>query len=502
MRRLLAPALLLLFAVPAVAATVRGTAHGDLLSGTAKRDTIRAGAGNDFVQAAWGGVDTVHCGSGRDVVSADLGDRVATDCEVVDRRLSVDTSTDPTGQHETAVEPASFSSGSTVVAAFQLGRIRLGASNNIGWATSADAGRTWRRGVLPSLTVDSTPRGPEQSASDPTVAYDAVHHTWLIGMLTLEPASSHVLVARSQDALTWSAPVTIATGPVLDKDWLACDNGATSPHRGPCYAAYTDDDRNETVVQWSDDGGLTWSQPVAATSTLVGTQPVILPDGTLVVVAGDYEGEGALDGAIDAVVSHDGGATYTRATIATLQSHGAGALREASLPSVAVDAAGTIDAVWVDCRFRPGCTGDDLVLSTSTDGITWTPPVRIAVAPVTSSEVDFIPGLAADPTRPGHLGLVYAYYAPGSCARGTCLLGTSFVQSTNGGATWTTPQRLDALPVRLTWLARAIGGRMVGDSYATSYAAKRVVPVFTLAIPPLPSGRFREAIFAASLPAR
>jgi hypothetical protein len=500
-RRLLPTALLLLLAVPAAAATIRGSSHGDLLVGTSKPDTIVARGGDDFVQAAWGGVDSVRCGRGRDVVSADLGDHVASDCEVVDRRLSVDTSTASTGQHETAVEPADFASGSTVVAAFQVGRIPSGAADDIGWATSTDAGRTWRRGELPSLTVDSSPPGPELSASDPTVAYDALHKTWLIGTLTLERASSHVLVARSQDGHTWSAPVTVATGPVLDKDWLACDNGASSPHRGRCYAAYTDDELNETVVQWSDDGGLTWSPPVRATSTLVGTQPVILPNGTLVVVAGDYPGESALNGAIDAVVSDDGGATYTRVTIADFQSRDPGALREASLPSVAVDAAGTIDAVWADCRFRAFCDADDLVLSTSKDGLTWTAPARIPIAPVSSSEQDFIPGLAADPQRPGHLGLAYAYYVRGSCLR-ACLLGTGFVQSTNGGATWTAPQRLDALPVHLDWLARAEGGRMVGDYYSTAYAGNRVVPVFTLAIPPTASGRFREAIFAASLPAR
>jgi hypothetical protein len=501
-RRLLPPVLLLLVAAPAVGATIRGTVQGDLLIGTAGPDTIHARAGNDFVQAAWGGIDTVYCGSGRDVVSADLGDHVSADCEVVDRRLSADASLDPRSQHETAVEPAGSSSGSTVVVAFQLGRIKSGAASNIGWATSTDAGRTWRRGVLPSLTTYSSPPGPDLAASDPTVAYDAAHRTWLIGTLTLERTSSHVVVARSQDAHTWSAPVTVATGPALDKDWLACDNGAASPHRGRCYATYTNDGQKDTVVQWSDDGGQTWSQPVAAASTLVGTQPVVLPDGTLVVVVGDYQGETALDGAIDALVSHDGGATWTRVTISTLQSHDAGRLREASLPSAAVDAAGTIDAVWADCRFRAGCSGDDLVLSTSTDGIVWTAPVRIPLAPLTSSEVDFIPGLGADPRRPGHLGLVYAYYVPGSCERGSCRLATGFVQSTNGGATWTVPQRLDALPVRLDWLARAAGGRMVGDYYATSYAGKRVVPVFTLAAPPLPDGRFREAIFAASLPAR
>jgi len=74
------------------------------------------------VQAAFGGVDRVDCGPGRDVVSADLGDHVANDCEVVDRRISVDASRDPGSQHETAVEPASFSFGTTVAALFLFGR--------------------------------------------------------------------------------------------------------------------------------------------------------------------------------------------------------------------------------------------------------------------------------------------------------------------------------------------------------------------------------------------
>jgi hypothetical protein len=43
---------------------------------------------------------------------------------------------------------------------------------------------------------------------------------------------------------------------------------------------------------------------------------------------------------------------------------------------------------------------------------------------------------------------------------------------------------------------------MLGDYYATSYAGNRVVLVFTLAIPPTTAGRFHEAIFATSLPAR
>ncbi|HZC30215.1 MAG TPA: sialidase family protein, partial [Gaiellaceae bacterium] len=266
---------------PAAAATIHGSRPGQLIVGTQAPDRIFTGPGPEYVQVAWGGVDTVHCGTGTDVVTADRSDVVGRSCAIVSRRLSVDASLNPKSQHETAIEPDDAAFGSTVVAAYQVGRFQTGASSNIGFAVSNDAGLTWQRGELPSLTVESVPPGPESSASDPTVAYDAVHGTWLIGTLTLEANASHVLVARSPDGAHWAAPVSVATGPLLDKDWLVCDNGATSPHPGRCYATYTDDQKNITVVQSSDDGGVTWSQPVTMGPILVGTQPVVLADGAL-----------------------------------------------------------------------------------------------------------------------------------------------------------------------------------------------------------------------------
>ena len=498
MRRLLL-LLALVLASPAAAATIQGTLAGELLLGSPSPDRIKSGAGDDFVQAAFGGADQVDCGAGSDLVSADLGDRVAN-CETVVRRLSVDPYLSSDGQHETAVEPDSFSFGSTIVAAFQLGRRAAGASANIGTAVSRDAGRTWRRSLLPEVTAASTPSGPETAASDPSVAYDAVHGIWLVGMLTLEPGNSHVYVARSTDGASWSPPVDIASGRLLDKDWLVCDNGAASPYRGRCYAEYTDDERNDTVSQFTTDGGVTWSAPVRSTSTLVGTQPVVRADGTLVVVAGDYNGSAALTGSIVAVRSTDGGATFTRTTVSSLKAHDNDPIRAIALPSVDIDSAGTIYASWHDCRFRTGCTSNDMVISTSADGgLTWAAPVRVPIAPVTSSVDVFIPGLAADPAQPGHLALVYAYYAT-TCRSGACTLGIGFTTSPDGGATWTAPRRLHAQPFSTNWLPRAEGGRMVGDYFSTSFAGDRVVPVFALATSPL-KGRFREAIFASSLPA-
>ena len=500
MRRAVAVLFALVVVAPAAAATIHGTNHGDLIVGTPAADRIVAGAGNDFVQVAFGNIDRVDCGGGSDLVTADLGD-IVSHCETVVRRLSVDRSTNSDSQHETAVEPDSFAFGSTIVTAFQLGRRAQGAAASIGTAVSYDAGRTWLRSSLPSVTVNSQPPGPETAASDPAVAYDAAHGVWLVGTLTLEPNSSHVYVARSTDGRQWSAPVDVASGPVLDKEWLVCDNGATSPFRGRCYAEYTDDDRNETVSQSSTDGGVTWSSPVRSTTTLVGTQPVVRADGTLVVVAGDYNGAAALSGAIVSVRSTDGGATFTRTTVATFRAHDSDPMRAIALPSVDIDSSGTIYAVWHDCRFRPGCTANDLVLSTSSDGgLTWSSATRVPVAPVASGVNAFIPGLAADPARPGHLALVYAYDRLSDCRNHVCTVGVGFITSPDGGATWTPPRRLHAQPFSTNWLPQASGGRMVGDYFSTSFAGDRVVPVFALATSPL-QGRFREAIFAASLPA-
>lgn len=470
MRRLLPFLTALVVVTAAGAATIAGTKRADL------------------IQAAFKGRDVVRCGAARDVVSADAADRVAADCEVVSRRISVDPYTNSDSQHESAAEPDNFAYGGTVVAAFQVGRRETGAASNIGAAVSRDGGRTWRRSFLPGLTRNAG--GPEIAASDPAVAYDAVRGVWLVSSLTIHSGGLSIFVSRSTDGVTWAPPVNVASGPVLDKEWVACDNGVASPYRGRCYLLYTDDQRNIVVSQSSDDGGATWSPPVRASSLLVGAVPAIQPNGTLVVVAGDYRGEEALQGDIVALRSTDGGATFQRVTVSNLRSAASEPMRAIALPSLDVDANGTVYAAWQDCRFRTACRGNDIVLSTSTDGLAWAAPQR-----VTKNLDAFVTGLAADPAQPGRLAVVSAAFRPGR------LLGVQLTQSRDGGRHWTAPQRLDALPMAMQWLARAEGGRMVGDYFSVAYVGDRVVPVYALAAAPLASGRLRQAVFAASLKA-
>jgi len=402
--------LVLLAPAAAAAAVIQGTARADRLRGTPKADRI---------DAVYGATDRITCGKGVDVVTADLADRVSRDCEFVSRRISADTLGSSAGQHQTEVEPSVAGWGATAVAAFQVGRFRDGGASGIGWSTSTDAGRTWRSGVLPGLTTATTPRGEAPRASDPAVTYDAVHGTWLISTLVLGDGFTALGISRSVDGVSWSAPVQAARLPTdglaYDKEWISCDNSSTSRFQGSCYLVYTDLATPRIAVQVSRDGGATWGAPVTVTSAFAanaeGALPLVQPDGALTIVLN------AGDTGMYSVHSTDGGATFAEPVgLAPIDQSPQPLLRAPSLPAAAVDAAGRIYVAWADCRYRPGCDGNTVVLMTSTDGTTWAPRTRV---PGTGFD-SFVPGIAADPTTPGRISIVAYVRTSNTCTASTC----------------------------------------------------------------------------------
>ena len=464
-----------------------GKAGPQRLSGTAKADRI---------DALFGGVDRVKCGKGIDTVTADRGDRVASDCEFVSRLISTDTLGSSPGQHGTEVEPSAAGWGSTAVATFQVGRFVDGGASGIGWATSTDSGRTWRSGVLPSLTTATKPPGDAPRASDPSVAYDAAHGQWLIATLVLGFDYTGLGISRSTDGRGWGAPVFAARfgGQALayDKEWVGCDNTSTSPYYGSCYLVYTDIETPRIAVQVSHDGGLTWGAGITITSAFAadaeGALPVIQPNGALTVIFD------ANEAGIYAARSLDGGATFGLPVgVSGINEAGIPFLRAPPLPTAAVDASGRMYLAWADCVFRTGCSGNTIVLSTSTDGVTWTTPTRV---PGTGFD-SMLPGIAADPAKTGRISIVAYVRSSGSCVVAKCALGVSVTSSSDGGVHWLKAQRLDATAARYTWLAAA-GGHFVGDYVGATFAGGRFVPVFALASKPV-NGRLREYMLAASL---
>jgi hypothetical protein len=113
------------------------------------------------------------------------------------------------------------------------------------------------------------------------------------------------------------------------------------------------------------------------------------------------------------------------------------------------------------------------VMSTSSNGSTWTPVVRIPIDPTTSTVDHFIPGIAADKSTQGataHLGLAFYFYPKASCNTNTCSLQAGFVSSQDGGTTWSAPVRVVG-PMHLKWLPFTTLGYMVGDYISTSFGS-------------------------------
>src|SRR6266568_755732 len=375
-----------------------------------------------------------------------------------------------TTNHHTEVEPDTYSNGSTIVATFQVGRVFDGGSCDIGFATSANNGASWTPGLLPGTTHFATPPGPYDRISDPSVAFDARHNTWLISSLALTGASgAAVLVSQSTNGgTTWANPVTVHAQSGVDKNWIVCDNTSTSTFYGHCYVEWDNNAAGNLLqMSTSTNGGTSWSAPATNNTGVIGGQPVVRPDGTVIVPI-----DNANETAIGAFNSTNGGASWSAVTtIATIRHHTvAGNLREGPLPSAEIDGAGTVYVTWSDCRFRRSCKTNDLVISHSLNstGTSWSSVSRVPIDATKSGIDHFIPGLAVNKATSGstaQLGLTYYFYPSG-----TTSLSVGFISSTNAGSTWSAPQTV-ASGMPSTWVANTSQGRMVGDYISTSYGS-------------------------------
>lgn len=431
--------------------------------------------------------------------------------------ISSDPYTNPSSHHKTQVEPHVLAEGSTILAAFQVGRFYEAGASNIGWSRSIDDGVTWMPGYLPGLTVFEG-GGTYASASDPTVAYDRMHDVWLITTLGIYPGPSpgtfapegDVVTSRSLDGgTTWENPVMIAGNgaQALDKPWAVCDNTPASPYYGNCYATYDDYGNGGRVfMSTSSDGGLTWSTP-SETGGLqggLGGVPVVQPDGTVVV---PLLGNG---GYIDAFFSTNGGNTWSTTTHISRIRFFSGthsqqsSIRGPPLPASAIDSAGRVFVVWSDCRFARDCRRNDLVMSVSSDGVQWSKVKRLPLD-VPSSRADHVgPSIGIDPDSGGPsaaIGLT-SYTIPNpshrACKPAKCRVFIDYASSTDGGKHWTRGQQI-AGPMTLKWAPSTSGGYMFGDYFATTVSSDDMaVPVLSVAEEPagaeldqaINSGRF------------
>ena len=413
-------------------------------------------------------------------------------------KISSDSFTDNDAQHKTEVEPDTYSWGSTMVASFQVARISPGGGADLGFSTSTNGGQTWTFGSLPGWTVNYK-HGHVSAASDASVVYDAKHKIWLIEGLLLG-SGVNVAVSRSQDGLHWSNPITVDGNGVDDKNWITCDNTPTSKFYGNCYAEW-DQAFSTGLIQMSTshDGGLTWSAgvPTANQSGGSGAEPLVLPNGTVVVPF--------LGNNMEAFTSTNGGKSLSSTfQIAPVNVFFSGNMRSDSLPfpSTGIDKAGKLYVVWSDCSFRTNCSTNDLVIITSTNGTKWTSPARIPIDPLSSTVDHFIPGLAVDRATSGataHLTATYYFYPQANCNSSTCRVHVGFTTSTNGGKTWTAGKDLGAGAMQIGWLPASQNGPMLADYLSSSYINGKAFGVFMVAKAPS-GGLFNEAAYTTKQP--
>ena len=414
---------------------------------------------------------------------------------------------DPTVQPRTEIEPSiavNPTNPLNVVTDFQVGRVDAGGDATNGFAVTFDGGQTWTDGLLPGLTKNNTPAGPFDRASDAVVAFGP-DGTVYANSLVFDDSSQNALpsgmaVNVSKDGgKTWTAPAILSQdslGGLNDKNWIIVDQGGTGAghHKGRVYVVW---DRVDPVVYSYCDANCdvtaNWSSAVTNAQTNqtngfyvlfagngIGSMPLIQNDGSLTVVfradpAVPTVPEPALSTTVGTpvqqVTAHLAGAvvwpaplTFSSTPIPVGVIHSVSLVqgqRAGGLPTAAIDpVTNQMYVGWEDSSLRTVDGRNDAVFVTSTDGgTTWSSLARIDPNTDGSNLDDYNTGLAVGPD--GILRAMYRQRFEGTSVSKT--IDTYYSQSTDHGATWSTPLKVDTQPTNTDYAAYSRGGVFEGD---------------------------------------
>lgn len=183
----------------------------------------------------------------------------------------------------------------------------------LGVIYTQDGGSSWFESELPL-------QPGWDAMTDPTVAFDSFGNAFLVG----EPNRFHrdkagtsddleglgMVVYRSQDGgVTWQEPVRLTTDTHDDKQWVICDNHPSSPFYGNVYIAWGAN--SPLRFCRSTDHGVTWtgkgqeSPGTSLVSFAFSPELSVARDGTLHIM---WHDDGS--GEISHLRSTDGGSTF------------------------------------------------------------------------------------------------------------------------------------------------------------------------------------------------
>jgi hypothetical protein len=346
---------------------------------------------------------------------------------------------------------------------------------------SFDGGERWEGPFqVPYLLKDLVAGG------DPVMAFDRDDNVYMnyisigidefnLGPIEVAAEVSSIAVARSEDdGFTWPVQISAARSRVntdgleadrfgrlrgivdisfLDKPWMATGPHPDDPERDVVYVSYTNFDlsyeilyigeipnllptemRTTIELVASEDGGQTWSDPVAVSPTVrrafgergddsgaagifgtlrvvQGSQPTVTPDGTVHVAWMDSTDDDSQEGVgeIQVASSSDAGGTWSAPVVASVFNETEFRPRNAyfrfwssSFPQIASGPDGEIYVVYVGRPSdKPNDDGDVFLTASLDGGATWSRPS--VLNDDDTEHVQFFPAVDVSPDGAVHV---------------------------------------------------------------------------------------------------
>jgi hypothetical protein len=315
----------------------------------------------------------------------------------------------------------------------------LSGTTGLGVSYSTDGGANWTSQQLlpyPTHSLGYT----MVEAWDPAAAADTLGNLYVVHISTdgnwgPGPASGLYVHKSTNGGVTWQTPVPVSEdGPALgspdpnyrlnDRDQMTVDRFSSSPRTDNIYITWIKD-RGWNMSQPYSDIYFAYSTNGAAGFNLATGVTQLNPDGTYTSFPGRIND-----------IGHDMG--------------------NMPVPAVAPD--GTVYVSWLDYSVWTGGTGT-IYLDKSTDGgVTWGQDVTVRTIDLPPLNVNPLgdntrakgaPVLEVSPNNSSELYLVYAEnpdvttLPDGTIVDGPDDADIMFIKSTNGGATWSTPLRVN-----------------------------------------------------------
>lgn len=329
-----------------------------------------------------------------------------------------------------------------------------GTDSDILAAWSEDGGMTWG----PPAAIDARAATDAVADIEPSIAIDR-DGTCFVSWINWDGASSRLTFSRSDDGgRTWSAAAPVdGDASVTDSDedvelHLSSDGVLLAVWRAVNWRGDSLGTDRDILYARSSDGGATWSERRPLNQNALGDEDwdrnatvAGSSDGTWVVLWNSptawADGTG-WDWDIAVSRSTDNGETWSEQAWVSQNALSQAVVDRGSdwAPAVATDRSGTWVAVW-SCQMWNGAFWDwDICSARSVDrGASWSPPGRVsslAAGPATA-ETDERPRIAASGTG---TWLITWQARPATGGSDSEL---RVARSTDGGATWSVPARLD-----------------------------------------------------------